>query len=79
MELTACSEHSLKDNTRFGEAGSKSTKPPSVPYSNQHVDDIPKDDLFICLRPALALGQIFGCFPFGGAIKMSADKLPYLT
>ena len=75
MELTACSEHSLKDR----EAGTKS-KSPSVPHSNQHVDDdIPKDDLFICLRPALALGQIFGCFPFGGAIKMSADKLPYLT
>ena len=72
------SDHSLKDSSRFREGSTTKAKTPSVPCANPD-DDIPKDDLFICLRPALALGQVFGYFPFGGAITMSADKLPHLT
>ena len=42
-------------------------------------EKVPKDDLFLCVRPVIALGQILGCLPFGGVFTLNADKLPSYT
>ena len=78
MEHIEYKEHGLKGSSSFREGSTKS-KPPSIPFSDPKDDGVPKDDLFLCLRPVLAIGQVFGCFPFGGAINMNLERLPYLT
>ena len=75
MEFVKRNEVSLNGDLCFSK-GRMKLKPSS---SDSRSDKIPKDDLFLCLRPVLAMGQIFGGYPFGGAIKMNAEKLPYVT
>lgn len=48
----------------------------SLPSENGQHETVPADDLFLCLRPVLAVGLCLGCFPFGGVLKMNNEKLP---
>ena len=56
----------------------QTTNDSSAEFADKARRPLPPDDLFLSLRPALAIGLLLAASPFGGVLRCNEDKLPVL-